>query len=109
MGEANTLAPMASPELPPATSYVVVLLSSHVCLSDRRAPLVSRRAQAGAGRGPRHFWATLSADARASRAAVFFRAGPAVVVRFSILFCFILFHRFVYIFKNVYLLVGRSK
>ena len=78
MGEANTLVSMASPELPPATSYAVVLLASPVCLAVLRDPLVSRRAQAGAGRGPRHFWATLSADARASRAAVFFRAGPAV-------------------------------
>ena len=103
------LVPMASPELPPATSYAVVLLPSPVCFSDRRAPLVSRCAQAGAGRGPHHFWAALSADAHASRAVVFFRAGPAVVVRFSIVFCFILFHIFVYIFKNVYLLVGRSK
>ena len=103
------LVPMASPELPPATSYAVVLLPSPVCFSDRRAPLVSRRAQAGADRGPRHFWAALSADTRASRAAVFVRAGPAVVVRFPFLFCFILFHRFEYIFKNVYLLVGRSK
>ena len=109
MGEANTLGPMASPELPPAMSYAVVLLPSPVCFSDRRTPLVSRRTQAGAGRGPRHFWAALSADARASRAAVFFWASPAVVVRFSILFYFILFHRFVYIFKNIYLLVGRSK
>ena len=109
MGEVNTLGPMASLELPPATSYAVVLLPSPVCFSDRRAPLVSRRAQAGAGHGPRRFWATLSADTRASQATVFFWAGPAVVVRFSILFCFILFHRFVYIFKNVYLLVGRSK
>ena len=75
MGEANTLAPMASLELPPATSYAVVLLSSPVCLADSRDPFVSSRAQAGADLGDAVFWATL---ARASRAAVFFRAGPAV-------------------------------
>ena len=106
MGEANMLALMASPELPPATSYAVILLPSPVCFSDRRAPLVSRRTQAGADRGPRRFWATLSTDARALRAAVFFRAGPAVAIRVFKLFCFVLFHRFEYIFKNVYLLVG---
>ena len=106
MGEANTLAPMASPELPPATSYAVVPSSSPVCLAVLRDPLVSRRAQAGANLGRAEFWAAL---AHALWAAVFFRASPAVVVRFSILFCFILFHRFVYIFKNIYLLVGRSK
>ena len=75
MGEANTLGPMASSELPPATSYAVVLLASPVCLDVLRDPLVSRRAQAGADLGHAVFWAAL---ARASRAAVFFRAGPAV-------------------------------
>ena len=52
-GEANTLAPMALPELPPATSYAVVPSSSPVCLAVLQDPLVSHRAQAGAGRGPR--------------------------------------------------------
>ena len=75
MGEAKTLVPMASAELPPATSYVVVLLASRVCLAVLRDPLVSRRAQAGADLGRAVFWAAL---ARASRATVFFRAGPAV-------------------------------
>ena len=60
MGEADTLAPMASPELPPATSYAVVPSSSPVCLSDRRAPLVSCRAQAGAGVGRIVCWAALA-------------------------------------------------
>ena len=82
------LALMASPELPPATSYAVVLPSSPVRLSVLRDPLVSRRAQAGTDVGRTVFWAAL---ARASRAAVFFRAGPAVVVRFSIFVLFILF------------------
>ena len=59
-GEANTLAPMASPELPPATSYAVVLPSSPVCLAVLRDPLVSHRAQAGAGLGRAEFWATLA-------------------------------------------------
>jgi len=86
MGEANTLAPMASPELPPAMSYAVVPSSSPVCLADSRDPFVSRRDQAGADLGHAVFWAAL---ARASRAVVFFRAGPAVVIRFSI--CLVLF------------------
>ena len=51
MGEVNTLALMASLELPPAMSYAVVLPSSPVCLAVLRDPLVSRRAQAGAGVG----------------------------------------------------------
>ena len=71
-GEANTLAPMASSELPPATSYAVVLLSSPVCLTDSRDPLVSRRAEAGADLGRAEFWAAL---ARALWAAESF--GPA--------------------------------
>ena len=99
------LAPMASPELPPATSYAVVPSSSPVCLAVLRDPLVSHRAQAGTSLGRAEFWAAL---ARALWAAVFFRAGPAVVIRFSIVW-FYSFHRFEYIFKNVYLLVGRSK
>ena len=106
MGEVNTLAPMASPELPPATSYAVVRSSSPVCLAVLRDPLVSHRAQAGAGLGRAEFWAALAC---ALWAAVFFRGGPAVAIRVFKLFCFVLFHRFEYIFKNVYLLVGRSK
>ena len=42
MGEANTVAPMASPELSPAMSHVAVLSSSPVCLSVVRDPRVSR-------------------------------------------------------------------
>ena len=85
------LVPMASPELPPATSYAVVLLPSPVCFSDRRAPLVSRRAQAGADVGRAASGPRWRMRACASQATVFFRAGPAVVIRFSILFCFMLF------------------
>ena len=48
MGEANTVAPMSSPELSPATSYVAVLSSSPVCLPVVWAPLISWRAEAGA-------------------------------------------------------------
>ena len=73
MGEANTLAPMASPELPPAMSYAVIPSSSPVCLADSRDPFVSSHAQAGADLGRAVFWAAL---ARASRAAESFWAGP---------------------------------
>ena len=78
MGEANTLGPMASSELPPATSYAVVLPSSPVCLAVLRDPLVSRRAQAGAGVGRTSSGPRWRMRACASRAAVFFRAGPTV-------------------------------
>ena len=91
MGEVNTLVLMASPELPPAMSYVIALLPSPVCLSDLQGSLVSSYAQAGAGRGPCHFWAVLSADARTSWAAELFRDGPAVAGQVSI---FILFYSF---------------
>ena len=67
MGEANTLAPMASPELPPTTSYAVVPSSSPVCLAVLRDPLVSRQAEAGVNVGRTEFWAAL---ARALWAAV---------------------------------------
>ena len=71
----------------------------------RGAPLSVTEAKAGVSPGLRHVWPAL---ARVSRAAVCFRAGLAVGLGFH--FClFILFHRFVYIFKNVYLLVGRFK
>ena len=43
LGEVNTLAPLPSPEEPPAVSYAVVFLRSPVCLTDARAPPVSHR------------------------------------------------------------------
>ena len=43
LGEANTLAPLPSPEEPPAASCAVVFLRSPVSLADARVPLVSRR------------------------------------------------------------------
>ena len=89
MGEANTLVPMASPEPPPAMSYAVVLLASPVCLAVLRDPLVSRRAQAGADVGRAASGPRWRMRARASRAAESFRAGPAVVIRFST--CLVLF------------------
>ena len=41
-GEVNTVAPLASPEESPATSYAVVFLCSPVCLSIAWGPVVSR-------------------------------------------------------------------
>ena len=105
MGEANTLAPMASPELPPATSCAAVLSSSPACLSVSRGPLVSSRAQAGAQRGPRRCLGRASA----LRGPPFLRAGPTVAVIVFLFVLFLLFHRLVYRFKNVYILVGRCK
>ena len=77
-GKANVVAPLTSPEEPPATSCAAVSFSSPVCLSDRRAPLVSRRVQAGAGPGLRRVWATLASLARVC-GPPFLRAGPPVV------------------------------
>ena len=73
MSEANTVAPMASPELPPATSCAAVFSSSPACLIDSGAPLSVAEAEAGASPRPRRVWAAL---ARASRAAESVRAGP---------------------------------
>ena len=49
--EANTVVPLDSPELPPATSYAVVFLPSPACLSVAWDPRVSRRSQAGVSMG----------------------------------------------------------
>ena len=43
LGEAKPLAPLPSPEEPPAASCAVVFLRSPVCLADAWAPPVSRR------------------------------------------------------------------
>ena len=77
MGEVNTLGPMASPELPPAMSYAVVLLPP-LSVSLSCGTRLSADARRRERRGPRRFWATLSIDTHALWAAVFFRAGPAV-------------------------------
>ena len=60
MGKANVVAPLTSPEEPPATSYAAVSFFSPVCLSVAWVPLVSRRAQAGAGVGRVVCWAALA-------------------------------------------------
>ena len=72
----------------------------------RGAPLSVAEAEAGASPGPRRVWAAL---VRASRAAESVRVGPAVELGFQNCFVYSFFHRFVCMFKNVYLLVGRSK
>ena len=46
-GKVNVVAPLTSPEEPPATSCAVVSFSSPVCLSVARVPHVSRRAKGG--------------------------------------------------------------
>ena len=45
MGKANVVAPLTSPEEPPATSYAAVSFSSPVCLSVAWVPHVIRRAE----------------------------------------------------------------
>ena len=57
-GMANLVAPLTSPEEPPAMSCTVVFLPSPVCLSVAWGPLVSRRVEGGSRRGPRRVWAT---------------------------------------------------
>ena len=47
MGKANVVAPLTSPEEPPAMSYAAVSFFSPVCLSVARVPHVSRRAEGG--------------------------------------------------------------
>ena len=41
-GKANVVAPLTSPEEPPATSYAIVFLRSPVYLAVARVPFVSR-------------------------------------------------------------------
>ena len=53
MGEVTAIAPLDSPELSPATSYVVVFLLSPACVTVARAPFVSRCCRGGSQPGPR--------------------------------------------------------
>ena len=103
--EVNVVAPLDSPELSPATSYAVVFLPSPARLSVAWDPRVSRRSQAGvsAGRvafGPRQrvFRGPPCPSGRPSSSSLGFQ----IVLFYS-------FHRLVYRFKNMYLLVGRFK
>ena len=109
MGKANVVAPLTSPEEPPAMSYAAVSFFSPVCLSIAGVLHVSRRAEGGsrtwaapclgrAGVACACLWAIRSV-----------RAGPASRVGFKFIFGFYSFHIFVYRFKNMYLLDGRSK
>ena len=91
MGEVNTIAPMASPELSPATSHAVVFSSSPACLSVLRDSRVSRRTQAGTGVGRAASGPCWHLQTHALWAAVFFQAGPAVGLGFPFSGCFILF------------------
>jgi hypothetical protein len=117
--------PLVSPELPPAASYRHCLSPSPVPLADPRDSLVSRARGREAEHGPRAWagcarewaaplgWAMLSRErARASLGRGDFPGQPShgwESVRVSEFCSFILFHIFVYRFKNVYLLIDRSK
>ena len=72
----------------------------------RGAPLSVAEAEARPSPGSRRVWAAL---VHASRAAESVRAGPAVELGFQNCFVYSFFHRFVCMFKNVYLLVGSFK
>ena len=108
-GEVTAVAPLDSLERPPTTSYVVVFLPSPICLSIAWGPLVSRRAEGGSQPGLHRVWATLASLAHVLWAIGSVRAGPASRVRVSNSFLFYSFHRIVYRFKNMYLLVGSFK
>ena len=106
-GKANVVAPLTSPENPPATNYVVVFLRSPDCLAVARAPFVSHRAEGGSQTwaaprfGPRQHACCGPPD--------LFGPAQQVELGFKFIFGFYSFHRFMYIFKNMYLLDGRSK
>ena len=101
----NKLAPLPSPEKPPATNYAVVR-SVPLSVSPTRGPLPSVvAAQAGVQRGPRR---VLGRASTCSRAAVLSDRPNSGFDLFLICFA-VLFHIFVLIFKNMYLLAGRSK
>ena len=87
MGEANTLAPLPSPEEPPAASCVVVFLRSPVSLTDTRVPLLVAAAEEAASLGHAEWLGHL----RTRHGPPFLWAGPTVAeFCFLILFCFII-------------------
>ena len=90
-GEVTAVAPLTSPEEPPATSCAVVFLPSPICLSVAWGPLVSHRAKGRSQPGLRRVWATPApAYARVLWATV--PSGrPNSRVGFQIYFWFILF------------------
>ena len=107
MGEENIVVPLDSPERPPATNYAVVLYSSPTCLSITRAPLSAAAAEAGASlgcavSGPRQRLRVLCGPSCPSGRPSSSSLGFQIVLFYS-------FHRLVYRFKNMYLLVGRFK
>ena len=110
------MAPLPSPEKSPAASYATGRRSSPVSLADARVLPVSVAAEAGAQRGPHVLGRAVCGPQeprlgprRCARGPLFRWAGPtAAVIYFPILFV-LLFHRIVLIFKNMYLLAGRSK
>ena len=71
----------------------------------RGTRLSAAEAEAGAQRGLRR----VLGHASALRGPSFLRAGPTAAVIYFLICFALLFHRFVLIFKNMYLLVGRSK
>ena len=75
-GRANVVAPLTSPEEPPATCCAAVSFSSPVCLSVARVPLVSHRAEGRSQPGLRRVLGRASARVVGRRV---LRAGPPVV------------------------------
>ena len=104
-GEVNAVAPLDSPEMPPATSYAAARSSFPCLLSVAWDPRVSRRSQAGASVGCVAF----GPRQRVFRGPLCPSGRPRSRVRVSNSFLFYSFHILVYRFKNMYLLVGRFK
>ena len=104
-GEVTAVAPLDSSELSPATSYAVVFLPSPACLSVAWDPCVSHRSQAGVSVGHVVF----GQRQRVFRGPPCPSGRPSSRDRVSNSFLFYCFYRIVYIFKNMYLLVGSFK
>ena len=87
LGEVNTLAPLPSPEKPPATNYATGRSSSPISLTDARVPLSVAAAEEAASLGHAEWLGRL----RTRHGPPFLRAGPTVAeICFLILFCFII-------------------
>ena len=107
--EVNIVVLLDSPEESPATSCAAVSFSSPVSLSVARVPHVSRRAKGGSRTWAAPCLGRAGVACACLWAARSVRAGPASRVGFKFIFGFYSFHRFVYRFKNMYLLDGSSK
>ena len=92
MGKANVVAPLTSPEEPPATSYAAVSFFSPVYLSVARVPHVCRRAEGGSRTWAVPCLGRAGVACACWWAAGFVRAGPVAEIGFLICVLFYSFH-----------------